>query len=300
MSEKAIGTSVPRMLVLGAAGMLGNAVFRFFSADAEYETFGTLRSNAKRNHFAQHLQDRLLSNVNVESENDLLRVFADIRPNIVINCVGIIKQLSEASDHLTALSINATFPHRLANICSLANARLVHLSTDCVFSGRKGLYVEQDFPDADDLYGRTKFLGEVSYPHAVTLRTSIIGHELGSSNSLIDWFLSQKQSVFGYRKAIFSGLPTIEIARVIRDFVLPQPDMSGLYHLSADPISKFDILTLVAKIYGKQIKIEPSDTVVIDRSLTSNRFKAATGYQPPAWEELINQLYNHHEKNKGN
>lgn len=284
-------TAKIRILILGASGMLGNSVFRLFAEGAEYETFGTLRSTTKRIHFAPHLHDRLLTGVNVENEADLLAAFADVQPNIVVNCVGIIKQISAGKSNLATLSINAATPHRLAQICRVANARLVHLSTDCVFSGAKGGYVEQDFPDADDLYGRTKLLGEVDYPNAITLRTSIIGHELDSSNSLVDWFLTQEGSVNGYQKAIFSGLPAVEIARVIRDFVLPLPNLRGLYHLSAEPINKYDLLMLVAKTYGKQIDIRPSDDVVIDRSLNSDRFRHVTGYQPAPWTKLITQMY---------
>lgn len=290
----------PRVLVLGATGMLGNAMFEFFSEDPRFEAFGTLRTNSKRKHFASHLHERLLSGIDVEKEADLITLFADIRPNLTINCVGIIKQLSAANNHLAMLSTNAVVPHRLAQICRVANSRLVHFSTDCVFSGAKGGYVERDFPDANDLYGRTKFLGEVDYPNSITLRTSIIGHELDSANSLVDWFLSQEGSVNGYRNAIFSGLPTIEIARVIRDRVLPHDNLCGLYHLSAEPINKFDLLKLIAEVYGKKIDVLPSDELVIDRSLVSNRFRQATGYQPPHWKKLIEHMYKYHQNREEN
>jgi dTDP-4-dehydrorhamnose reductase len=167
----------------------------------------------------------------------------------------------------------------------------VHISTDCVFSGAKGMYVESDFPDADDLYGRSKYLGEVDYPHAVTLRTSIIGHELDGARSLLCWFLAQGGSVRGFTKAVFSGLPTVELARVVRDFVLPHPELHGLYHVSAAPINKYDLLKLVAQAYGKSIEITPHDQLVIDRSLDSTRFKAATGYAPPSWPELVRTMH---------
>jgi dTDP-4-dehydrorhamnose reductase len=202
-----------------------------------------------------------------------------------------VKQLAEADDPLTALPINSMLPHRLARLCELAGARLVHISTDCVFSGAKGMYVESDFPDADDLYGRSKYLGEVDYPHAVTLRTSIIGHELDGARSLLCWFLAQGGPVRGFTKAVFSGLPTVELARVVRDFVLPHPELHGLYHVSAAPINKYDLLKLVAQAYGKDIEITPHDQLVIDRSLDSTRFKAATGYAPPSWPELVRTMH---------
>lgn len=277
-----------RMLVLGATGMLGNAVFRFFRDDPEYEVFGTLRSSRMMNRFDHPQHNHLIPNIDIENTDVLLAVMANIRPDVVVNCIGLVKQLSEADDPLQALPINALLPHRLARLCALVGARLIHFSTDCVFSGRHGSYLETDQPDANDLYGRSKLLGEVvAVTHAVTLRTSIIGHELAGARSLVDWFLSQKQSVKGFRRAIFSGLPTVEVARVIRDFILPNADLHGLYHLSSEPINKFDFLTLVAGAYGKSIAIEPSDEFVIDRSLNSDRFRQLTGFKPAPWRDLV-------------
>jgi dTDP-4-dehydrorhamnose reductase len=165
------------------------------------------------------------------------------------------------------------------------------MSTDCVFSGAKGMYTELDASDAKDLYGRSKYLGEVDYPNSVTLRTSIIGHELNGARSLIGWFIAQQGSVSGFTKAVFSGLPTVELAKVIRDHVIPHPELRGLYHVSSEPINKFDLLTLVASAYGKSIDIKPDDRLVIDRSLDSSRFREATGYQPPAWSELVRRMH---------
>jgi len=164
------------------------------------------------------------------------------------------------------------------------------MSTDCIFSGAKGLYIEADASDAKDLYGRSKYLGEVDYPNAITLRTSIIGHELSGAHSLVGWFLAQQGSARGFRRAIFSGFPTVELARVIRDHVMPHPELHGVYHVSAEPINKFDLLTLIAKAYGKTIDITPDDELVIDRSLDSSRFRVATGYQPQPWPELVRRM----------
>jgi dTDP-4-dehydrorhamnose reductase len=179
-------------------------------------------------------------------------------------------------------------PHRLSKLCALIGARLVHVSTDCVFTGEKGMYLESDISDAVDLYGKSKFIGEIQdQPHAITLRTSIIGHELASSASLVDWFLSQEGAVKGFTKAIFSGVPTSELARIITDFVIPNPQLFGLYHVSAEPIDKFTLLNEIAKIYEKKIDIVPDDHLAIDRSLDSTRFRQAVGYVPPAWPDLI-------------
>lgn len=280
-----------RVLVLGASGMLGSTLFRAFSRDSELQTFGSVREASAKRHFIPDLQASLIPTANLDGESGLLNAFAVAKPDVVINCIGIIKQLPNANDHLESLAINATLPHRLAKYCDATGARLVHFSTDCVFSGKQGNYSEEDFPDAYDLYGRTKFLGEVSYENSVTLRTSIIGHELNRSKSLVDWFLSQSDEVMGFTKAIFSGLPTIEVARVVKEYVIPNPKLNGLYHLSVDPINKYDLLNLVSSTYGKTIKITADDKLVIDRSLNSDRFRIATGFKPKAWTELIKDMY---------
>lgn len=281
-----------RILVLGVTGMLGNAVFRVFGADAAYETWGTLRSSSALRHFASSSHARLLTGVDVLDQDALAVVLAKVRPEVVINCVGLIKQLADAKDPLTALPINAMLPHRLAHLCELVGARLIHVSTDCVFSGRKGLYRESDLSDAEDLYGKSKYIGELhEFPHAITLRTSIIGHELGSSYALVDWFLSQQGSVRGYSKAIFSGLPTVELARVMKDLVVPHSELSGLYHVAAEPITKFDLLRLVASQYGKLIDIVPDERLVIDRSLDGSRFSQETSYAAPSWPELVKSMH---------
>jgi dTDP-4-dehydrorhamnose reductase len=209
----------------------------------------------------------------------------------VINGIGLIKQLPSAHDPISAIKINALLPHQLARVCAAQNARLIHISTDCVFSGSKGLYRESDTPDATDLYGRTKLMGEIEYGNALTLRTSIIGPELHSNSSLLDWFLSQTGSVKGFTKAVFSGLPTVEIARVIADYVIPRPTLTGLYHVASQPINKHALLSLIAQIYQKNIDIMPDDKLVIDRSLNSDRFCDDTGYHAPQWDELITRMY---------
>ncbi|MEV8645361.1 SDR family oxidoreductase [Mesorhizobium ciceri] len=280
-----------RILVLGAGGMLGNAVFRSFSADHQYETVGTLRSSAKKRHFLPRDHGSLISNLDVRNDGDLTAVFAETRPDVVVNCVGVIKQLDASRNHLTSLTINASLPHRLAQLSRVAGARLIHVSTDCVFSGSKGNYLESDFADANDLYGRTKFLGEVDYPNAVTLRTSIVGHELESSKSLVDWFLSQKGEVRGYKNAVFSGLPAVELTRVIKEFVIPNDDLRGLFHVSADPINKFDLLSLVSRVYGKEIDIIADTSVTVDRSLNSDLFRRITGFMPGPWQELVATMH---------
>ncbi|AFB21256.1 dTDP-4-dehydrorhamnose reductase family protein [Rickettsia canadensis] len=280
-----------KILILGVTGMLGNSIFRFLSCDKQFDVYGTVRDNSARSYFSQDLSDKLITNVVVENHDSFVKAFNKIKPDIVINCIGLVKQLVDVGDPLKALPINSLLPHRLAGLCDLVGSRLIHISTDCVFSGKKGNYKESDFPDCYDLYGRSKLLGEVDYPNTITLRTSIIGHELAGNRSLTNWFLSAEGSVKGFEKAIYSGFPTVELARIIRDFVLPNKELRGLYHVASKPINKLGLLKLVAEIYNKEIDIIPSDELVIDRSLDATRFNEVTGYTPPNWRELVKNMY---------
>ncbi|MDO9050001.1 MAG: SDR family oxidoreductase [Methylotenera sp.] len=282
-----------RVLVLGASGMLGNAVLRVMHEKQGLEVFGTVRSGNVTHLFSKEIADTIVTGCDVGDHDALVKLFAQVRPDVVINCIGLIKQLADVDDPLITLPINAMLPHRLANLCDLAGARLVHMSTDCVFSGSKGNYVESDISDATDLYGKSKYLGEVDYPHAITIRTSIIGHELQSAHGLIGWFLSQQGSCKGFSRAIFSGLPTVVLAKVIRDVVLSRTELTGVYHVAAKPISKYDLLKLVAEVYGKSIEIVPDDDLVIDRSLNAERFNLTTGYKVPEWIDLIKTMHSY-------
>ena len=280
-----------RILVLGATGMLGNATVRLFAESPGFAVIAAARSADPSRMFEAGLPVNFIGGMDAESTDSLARVFAQARPDIVINCVGLIKQVADAGEVLSAVPLNTLLPHRLAQLCRIAGARLVHVSTDCVFTGAKGDYREDDRPDASDVYGLSKYLGEVGGEGAITLRTSIIGTELTSARGLVGWFLAQSGSVRGFTKAIFSGLPTVELARVIRDHVLPHPELHGLYHVSAAPIAKYDLLGMVATTYGRDIAIAPDDTLVIDRSLDSGRFRAATGYEPAPWPELVAEMH---------
>jgi dTDP-4-dehydrorhamnose reductase len=280
-----------RVLILGVSGMLGSAVFSVTADDPRFEVLGTARSGAVRRFFPSQKHDNIIDGIDVLNNDSLVKVMRQVKPDVVINCVGLIKQLSDADDPLAVLPINSIFPHRLSAICELTGARLVHISTDCVFDGTKGGYVESDVSDATDLYGKSKFIGELhAARHAITLRTSIIGHELNSRHALIEWFLAQTGSIKGYTRAIFSGLPTAELSRVITDYVIPRPELHGLYHVSANPISKFDLLSLVSEIYGKEIEIVPEDKPAIDRSLNSYFFQQQTGYEAREWPDLVRMM----------
>jgi dTDP-4-dehydrorhamnose reductase len=281
-----------KILIVGVSGMLGRAIYRLFAASPGFHVAGAARSPSALDSLPRNDTARIAVGVDISDFDRLVRLFADQRPDVVINCVGVIKQLAAAKDPLISIATNALFPHRLAQLCTTTNARMVQISTDCVFTGRRGNYRESDCPDAEDLYGRTKLLGEVDYPNAITLRTSIIGHETGKALSLVDWFLNAPgPQVRGYRKAIYSGLPTVELARVIRDYVIPRPELNGLWHVSSDPINKYDLLKLVAKTYRKKIEILPDDSVSIDRSLDGSRFRKATGYVAAPWNDLVQLMH---------
>ena len=280
-----------RILILGASGMLGHTMLRRLAAEPRHEVIGTVRSEAPLRALAAAAGARLIPGIDVEQPDSLVRAFAEALPEVVINCVGLVKQLADARDPLRAVPINSLLPHRLAGLCQAVHARLVHVSTDCVFTGTRGHYREEDPADAGDLYGRSKLLGEVDYPHTITLRTSIIGPELSGNHGLLGWFLSQAGELRGYRRAIFSGLPTVELATVIRDYVLPRPDLHGLYHVASQPIDKYELLRLFAAAYARTNEIVPDDRLVIDRSLDGARFTAATGYVAPPWPELVRRMH---------
>jgi len=282
-----------KILILGATGMSGNTIFRHLYNESEHEIWGSYHKSTGREFFISNYQSQLIGNINVLEYDALVDLISKVQPDFVINCVGIINKLEHVNNPLVVMPVNAIFPHRLAKLCKLAGARLIHISTDCVFSGQKGLYKESEVSDAKDLYGKSKSIGELKdYSNVITLRTSIIGHELHTKYGLLEWFLSQEGTVKGYTNAIFSGLSTLELARVIKDYILSNKVIEGLYHVSLEPIDKCSLLSLVKKIYGKTITLVPDNTIKINRSLDSSLFKSKTGYTPPSWENMILDMYN--------
>ncbi len=283
-----------KVLILGCTGMLGHVLFTQLSLQSDLDIYATARTvSGLSRWFPTGLLKKIHKGVNADNFDTIERTFASIQPDIAINCIGLIKQLPIASDPLSAITINALLPHRISMLCRSANTKMIHVSTDCVFNGAKGNYTEQDPSDARDLYGRSKFLGEVEYPHCITLRTSIVGHELKGKLGLIEWFLAQESKVRGYTHAIYSGFPTIELARIITDYVIPNHNLKGMYHVSSEAISKYDLLKIVSKRYTKEIEIEPYHDLYEDRSLDSSVFHRITDYTPPAWPELVNRMYQH-------
>jgi dTDP-4-dehydrorhamnose reductase len=279
-----------RLLILGGSGMLGHQLWR--GLHARHETWVTLRRPVSD--FSQHEIFDTEKSIQVDDITDdaaLGQALGQAQPEAVINCVGLIKQHDEASDEALMRRVNAEFPHRLAKHCAGLGIRLIHFSTDCVFAGTKGNYTEVDTPDATDLYGQSKLHGEVADAQCVTLRTSVIGHELGTNLALLDWFISQQEkTVSGFKKAIYSGFSTVEMSRIVERILTQHSDLSGVWHVASKPISKFDLLQLCQEKFGWEGVIEPDDTFVCDRSLNADRFNAATGYSPPSWETMISEL----------
>jgi dTDP-4-dehydrorhamnose reductase len=281
---------VTRVLIIGGAGMLGHKLWQVYQD--RFDTWTTLRgSPSDYRGCGLFTGNHVIPHVDAGNTDQLARVIADVRPDVIINAVGIVKQLDAARDPLTSLSINAMFPHRLVLVARLAGARVVHVSTDCVYSGLKGSYLESDPSDAEDLYGRSKYLGEVAGPGALTLRTSIIGRELKTRSGLLEWFLSQSgRRVHGYTRAIFSGLTTAAFARALAGLIEHHPKLEGLYHLSTDPISKYDLLVRLRAAFRCDVEIDTDDTVRIDRSLDSTRLQRDAGYRPESWDTMIEDL----------
>jgi len=278
--------------------MLGNALFSELSK-FNFDVFGTARNAKSKKYFnSEKLKKNIISGVDILKIESVKKVIKKVKPNIVLNCVGLIKQMPTAEDAEMAIYMNALFPHLLAKICRGNNARMIHFSTDCVFSGKKGNYKDDDFADAEDIYGRTKYLGEVKYDNCITLRTSIIGHGFENHLSLVDWFLSQKESVKGFSRVIYSGFPTVEIARIIKDFIIPNNKLSGIYNVSSDPISKYELLKIISKVYGKKIEIVKFDKEISDRTLDSSKFRKLTGCKPPKWDDMINKLHKYYLSNQ--
>ena len=283
-----------KVLVLGGEGMLGHKVFQVLSD--RFDTVATfLDPDGAWRTFPQYEglpAERLLGGVDALRFETVVAAVERSRPDVVVNCVGIIKQLREASDPILTITLNSLLPHRLAELCSRVGARLVHPSTDCVFSGRKGApYSEDDLPDPVDLYGRSKLLGEVDLPDCLTIRTSIFGRDFLKQDALLEWFLSNRGGrVRGYRNAVYSGFPTQVLARIIADLLPAQPTLGGLVQIASAPISKYHLLVMLRDAMDLDIEVEPYDDPPCDRSLSAARFVAVTDYRIPTWEEMVAEV----------
>lgn len=278
-----------RILILGGDGMLGHQLLK--SLAPRHEVRVTLRQDLEVYASYQLFNnDNAYAGIDVRSLERLTEVLADFRPEAVINAVGIVKQRPTAKESIPSLEINSLLPHRLSVLCKAVDARLIHVSTDCIFSGKKGNYQESDPSDAEDLYGKTKFLGETQDDHCLTLRTSIIGRELSRSKSLLEWFLAQSGTIRGFTNAVYNGFTTLEMSRIIENMLVYYPEASGVYQVSSDPISKYDLLLLFREKLGIMVEIVPDDSFCCDRSLDSARFRKEFAYLPPTWDVMIEEL----------
>ena len=274
--------------------MLGHKAFEVLNLNSKYKVFGSLRNaNDIKKYFSDSKNiSNIFSNVDALNPESVFNLIDKLKPEIVLNCIGVIKQLKEAKDPILSIEINSLFPHKLANYIANAKTRLIHISTDCVFSGLKGNYKEFDNSDAKDLYGRTKHLGElINYDNCITLRTSIIGPELKGKVSLLEWFLSQKNPIKGFTNAIYSGFTTLELINIIESYIIKKPSKNGLYHLSSNPISKYELLKIIAKTYNVKTEIEPDEEFKNNKSLNSDLFKKDFGYFVKPWGQMISEMF---------
>lgn len=282
-----------RVLILGASGMLGFQLLKCASKINNVTVFGVVRNKRGLLENREFISANNIFEIddinNYSCLNDIVR---NVSPDVIINAIGIVKQSGISQNSIVSIEINSLLPHKLAQISQNIGAKFVHISTDCVFDGHKGNYKLTDLSNALDLYGRTKFLGEVSYGNAITLRTSIIGHEIsGHNQGLLDWFLNAKTSVFGYKSAIFSGFTTLELSRLIFEIILSKKNISGLFQVASYPISKFDLLEIIKEKYQLDIEIVSSNSMQIDRSLDGTYFNKIFNYSPPKWPKMIEDLY---------
>lgn len=277
-----------RVLILGGAGMLGHKLCQILGPS--FETYATFRARVPV--VGQGVFDRIHPIEGV-SADDFASVQSAIRranPAYVINAIGLIKQRPEAKQAIPSIMLNAVFPHQVAALCRNASIRLVQISTDCVFSGLRGAYLESDLPDPTDLYGRSKLLGEIDDGLALTIRTSIIGRELVAGLGLVEWFLSQAGGrVSGYANAIYSGLTTNALSNIIGRIV-DGGSLHGLWHVSSQTISKYDLLCRLDRAFATHTTIDRDEHFYSDHSLISDRFWKSTGYLRPTWDEMIRVL----------
>lgn len=275
-----------KVLVLGGSGMLGHKLLEILGS--RFDTWATFRGGSAVGGFDPQ---RSVCGVSADSFESVENALTTVAPDLLVNCIGIVKQDEAAKDRYQSIAINSLFPHQLARACGTRGIRLIHLSTDCVFSGRRGNYKEDDVSDAEDIYGRTKWLGELDYDHCLTIRTSMIGRELRGSHGLIEWFLSQRgKRVRGFKRAIFSGFTTVALSETIGNIIANGDQLHGVWHVAADPINKFELLSMVKQAFQVDIEIEPDETFVCNRSLDDSRFRARTGFKSPSWEEMIDRM----------
>jgi dTDP-4-dehydrorhamnose reductase len=287
---------IKKIYILGITGMLGYELFIRFNKNTQYKIKGSTRLNYCNNLNQYKNIDFNISAFNLKKIEKKLKKF---KPDYVLNCIGLVKQkIKKFSNGYEVYYLNSIFPYEISKITKKISAKLIHFSTDCVFSGRKGNYCEKDNPDAHDLYGHSKQLGELNKrSDVITIRTSIIGHELSTKNGLLEWFLAQKKKCVGFAKFFFSGLTTFEVFTFLDLYLLKKNSVSGLIHLSSSKISKYKLLKLISKIYQKKIIITKDNKIRINRTLNSKYIERKLFYKCPSWEIMIKQMHLNRIKN---
>lgn len=282
-----------KVLILGGDGMLGHMLVRHLSPNCEV-IFTTRKVTENSQHRLFAVSD------SSKTKADLVELVRKETPHVIINCIGYIKQRDQSHCSEMVL-LNSWFPHLLSDLSEEQNFKVLHFSTDCVFSGREGDYEIGSKPDPVDLYGVSKLAGEVGQKNCLTLRTSIIGHELKNKKSLIEWFFSQSNSCGGFRGAIYTGLTTLKISQLISDYFLDplvKGELHGVWHLSSPKINKYELLQKVASTYKKDIEISPLDEPRIDRSLKSDEIFKKFNLPELTWDEMIVDMYKDFKANE--
>ena len=279
-----------RILLLGASGLLGQGFVDVFSKINEINLFPVYRDNTYLRFYDEDITNNYINEPNILGMNVIEDLLEKVQPDIVINCIGLTPHTDKGKSKELLEQVNVLWPKKLHLQCIKNNIRFVHISSDCVFNGKRGMYTELDKPNAITDYGISKSSGEFYSGNSVVIRSSIIGHEQLGKRGLLEWFLSQKRLCLGYNSAIFSGFPSIIFAQIVYHYILKNSSIKGLFHVSSEPITKYNLLKLIASIYKKKIKIVADDSLKIDRSLDSSKFSKATKFQAEPWPAMIEKM----------
>lgn len=280
-----------KILITGGGGTLGHKLWQLLPEKFPY-TYVSIRK-PKSYYDKCDLFDSpyVVEGLDLRDFGKLADVLKEINPSVIVNCAGVTLRSKEAEDKFSCISVNSLLPHILARWCAENNARLIHFSTVCVFDGRLGHYTEDSIPDARDLYGMSKALGDVQSSCALTIRSSFIGREIFNGTELLEWFLAQRgKRISGFTKALFTGLTTNRLAGLVIDLIEKYPRLNGLYHVSSETVSKYELLYLMKEAYKIDIEIDREDKFECRRNLKGDKFVQATGFNCPSWRQMMIEM----------